>query len=311
MSESPTALQTPSWLLRGEVGLCPCGCIGVRKKGSFVEKTLTGVSEVMGRAMFTDEVARQPGLLQRVDARVKVLLGTLLLVTAALVHHLPVLLGIYALTLVLAGASRLPIGFFVKRVWLFIPIFTGIIVLPATFSFITPGHVILPIWRWHGHPVGITAQGLASAGLMVMRVAASVSLVVLITLTTPWVKLLAGLRGVRVPRIFILIIGMAYRYIFLLLNSVTDMYTARKARTVGGRKDVKQDQRFVSASAGALFGKTQQLAEEVHMSMTSRGFRGDVRTLDPPRLALLDAVVAVAGIVLAFVALGGDRLLGR
>ena len=43
-------------------------------------------------------------------------------------------------------ASALPLGFFVKRVWLFIPIFTGIIVIPAMFSFITPGTIVLPLW---------------------------------------------------------------------------------------------------------------------------------------------------------------------
>ena len=44
----------------------------------------------------------------------------------------------YAVTLVLAARRGLSLSFFVKRVWLFIPIFTGIVVLPATFSFITP-----------------------------------------------------------------------------------------------------------------------------------------------------------------------------
>ncbi|GAA3292175.1 hypothetical protein GCM10020218_066520 [Dactylosporangium vinaceum] len=30
---------------------------------------------------------------------------------------------------------------------------------------------------------------------------------------------------------------MAYRYLFLLLDAVDDMYTARKARTLTGRRD--------------------------------------------------------------------------
>jgi cobalt/nickel transport system permease protein len=191
------------------------------------------------------------------------------------------------------------------------PIFTGIIVLPATFSFITPGHVVVPMWHWHGQAVGITTQGLESAGLIVVRVATSVSLVVLVTLTTPWVKLLAGLRALLVPRIFILIIGMAYRYVFLLLGSVTDMYTARKARTVGNRSDVKRDQRFVSASVGALFGKAHALSEEVHMAMTSRGFRGDVKTLEGFRIRGLDVLFLAGGLAMAVLVVGGDRLFGR
>ncbi|MFB3738012.1 MAG: cobalt ECF transporter T component CbiQ [Candidatus Velamenicoccus archaeovorus] len=309
---SPARTATPAWLMQGEVGLCPCGCIGRRKKGSFVEKTLNGTSHVMRQAMFGDDVAQRHGVLQRVDPRVKLGATFVLLLAAALVHHVPTLLVMYAITLVLAGVSALPVGFFVKRVWLFIPIFTGIIVLPATFSFITPGDIVLPLWHWGGHPVGITAQGLEAAGLIVMRVATSVSLVVLLTLTTPWVKLLAGLRAVLVPRIFIMIIGMAYRYVFLLLTTVTDMFTARKARAVGNqRHDVKEGQRFVAASAGALFGKSHALSEEVHMAMVSRGYRGDARTLEGFRTRALDVAAAVASVALAIVVVGGDRLLGR
>ena len=84
----------------------------------------------------------------------------------------------------------------------------------------------------------------------------SISLVVLLTLTTPWVRLLAALRSLGVPRIFVLIIGMAYRYIFLLLGSVTDMYEARKARTVGPPKHDSAARAFVAATAGALLGKS-------------------------------------------------------
>ena len=301
----------PAWLVQGEVALCPCGCIGKRKKGSFVEKTLSGASDVMRQAMFGEDVAAQDGLLQRIDPRVKIVALVVLLLTAALVRNILVLIGIYASTVVLAAASRLPVGFFVKRVWLFIPIFTGIIAIPAMFSFITPGTIVLPLWNWHGHAVGITEQGLTTAGLLVMRVACSVSIVVLITLTTTWTKLLAGLRALFVPKIFILIIGMAYRYIFLLLNSVTDMYTARKARAVGNPSgDVKEGRRFVTATAGALFGKAHALSEEVQMAMVSRGYSGDAKTLQPPAIHAVDVVFLAAVLAFAVVTLGGDRLLG-
>lgn len=316
MSDATTKVQpaapTPEWLVLGEVALCPCGCIGKRKKGSFVEKTLSGASNVMRAAMFGDDVSQQRGLLQRIDPRVKIVSLLGLLIVAAFVRNIPTLVGMYAGTLILAMLSALPLGFFIKRVWLFIPIFTGIIVLPATFSFITAGHIVLPLWHWSGHAVGITSQGLTSAGLIVIRVATSVSLVVLMTLTTPWTKLLASLRALFVPRIFILIIGMAYRYIFLLLNSVTDMYTARKARSVGNDQgEVREGQRFVAASAGALFGKAHSLSEEVHMAMVSRGYRGDAKTLDGFTFSLVDAAFVAACATAAIVILVGDRLLGR
>ena len=301
--------QTPSWLLSAEVGMCPCGCVGKRRKGGFVEKTLGGGAAVLGQAMFSDDLARQRGLLQRIEPRVKLLTLVGLLVAVGLVRSIPVLVGCYAGTLLLAVASRVPVPFFVRRVWLFVPIFTGVVVLPATLSLVTPGRVVLALWHWHGQPVGFTAQGLHSAGLVVARVATSISLVVLLTLTTAWARLLAALRAVGVPRIFVLVVGMAYRYLFLLLTAVTDMYTARKARSAGAGTRTAEGRRFVAASAGALFGKAHQLSEEVHQAMTARGYRGEPRTLAAGRPGMLDAAwtVAAAGVAAAVLLL--DRRL--
>ena len=279
LTTTRTSPATPGWLLQAEVGLCPCGCIGRRRKGSFVEKTLNGGAGLLRQAMFSEDVAAGPGLLQRVDPRVKLVTLLGLLLAAALVRDIPVLVAMYLATLALAAASRLSIGFFVRRVWLFIPIFTGVIVLPATFSFVTHGHIVVPLGSWFGHRVGLTRQGLNSAGLMVTRVATSISLVVLLTLTTPWTKLLAALRSLHVPRMFVLVLGMAYRYLFHLLGSVTDMYTARKARLVGAETDVASGRAFVAAGAGALFGKAHALSEEVHQAMVARGYTGEIRSL--------------------------------
>ena len=285
--------STPRWLLEGEVGLCPCGCIGRRRRGGFVQKTIAGGANVIRQAIYADELAERRGLLQRIDPRVKIVTLVGLLIVAALARNVEVLLAMYALTIPLAVASKLPVGFFVRRVWLFIPIFTGIIVIPAMFSFITPGNIVVPLGDWFGNPVGLTEQGLRSAALLVTRVATSISLVVLLTLTTPWAKLLSALRALFVPRIFILILGMAYRYIFLLLNSVTDMYTARTARAVSGDRDGRAGRRFVAASAGALFGKSHALSEEVYLAMLARGFRGDARTLEQPRIQAIDVLWTV------------------
>jgi cobalt ECF transporter T component CbiQ len=298
---------TPAWLLETEVGLCPCGCIGRRRKRSYITKTINGATVVLHQAMYAEDRAAEGGVLQRLDARVKVVTLFGLLIAVSLVHHIPVLVGAYAATLVLAVLSKVPLGFFVKRVWLFIPLFTGIVVLPATLNVVTPGHVVVPLGTWLGHPVGLTTQGLTSAALIVTRVATSISLVVLLTLTTPWTKLLAALRALFVPRMFILVLGMAYRYLFHLLNAVTEMYTARRARAASEDGDGRAGRAFVAAGAGALFGKTHALSEEVHMAMVSRGYTGNARTLSAFRVRLLDGVWIVTALVAAALVLGVDR----
>jgi cobalt/nickel transport system permease protein len=307
-----TPSVAPDWLVQGEVGMCPCGCIGRRRKGSFVEKTLGGAATVMRQAMFGEDVANGPGLLQRIDARVKLVSLLGVLVAAALVRNVEVLAGLYVLALVVAAASHLKLSFFVKRVWLFIPIFTGVVVAPATLNIVTKGHVVVALGSWwFGHRIGITSQGLAAAGLIVSRVAVSISIVVLLTITTPWAKLMAALRALYVPRMFIQVVGMAYRYIFYLLGSVDDMYTARRSRMVGAETDTKAGRSFVAATAGSLFGKAHALSEEVYMAMVSRGYTGNARSLDTFQIGAAEIAWAGACILTVAATLGIDRALGR
>ncbi|GAA1855259.1 cobalt ECF transporter T component CbiQ [Pseudonocardia ailaonensis] len=309
MTAPGRTVEVPAWLVEQNLALCPCGCIGKRRKGGFLAKTVRGGSAILQQVLFGEDVAGASGLLQRIDPRAKIVGLVLLLVTAGLAHSMVTLAVMYALTLGLAAASALPVGFFVKRVWLFVPIFTGIVVLPATLSVVTPGDVVLTLWHWNGTAQGLTAQGLTAAARVVCRVAVSISLVVLLTLTTPWVRLLAALRGLGVPKIFILIIGMAYRYLFLLLGVVTDMFQARQARTPGVPKHDREARAFVGAGVGALLGKSAQLSEEVHHAMVARGFRGDATTLERHRFRAADLAFAAAIVVAAALLIWGDHVL--
>ena len=93
--------------------------------------------------MFSEDVVGQGGLLQRIDPRVKFVSMLALLVAAGLARNIPTLLGHVRADARAGRGVELPVGFFVKRVWLFVPIFTGIVVLPATLSVVTHGHVVL------------------------------------------------------------------------------------------------------------------------------------------------------------------------
>jgi cobalt/nickel transport system permease protein len=52
------------------------------------------------------------------------------------------------------------------------------------------------------------------------------------------------------------------------------------------------------------------MAEEVHLAMLARGWRGDARTLRPPTLRPTDAVFAVCCLLAAAVTIGADHGLG-
>ena len=99
------------------------------------------------------------GCCSALDARVKVVALLGLLVAAALVHHVAVLRRrLYAGTLVLAAASRLPLAFFVKRVWLFVPIFTGVDRAARDAQLRHAGHIVVPLGLVR-HPSASRARG--------------------------------------------------------------------------------------------------------------------------------------------------------
>ncbi len=271
------------------------GVPGRRARRGWFEKTLEDISGTLESTVFAEEMASLPGVWQGVDARAKVVAAVALILAASLARAIPTLLALYALALVIALFGRIPLGFFVRRVWLFLPFFTAIIALPALFNVITPGRPLLIL---HADPLlAVTEQGLRTAIMLLLRVATSVSFAVILVLTTRWGQLLGGLRALRVPQVFVLILGMTYRYIFLLLHTVNDMFLARKSRLVG-RVQGNAERTWIAHSMGALLGKSYHLSDDVYMAMVSRGFRGEVRLLEPLRLRARDwAYMIVAALV--------------
>lgn len=239
-----------------------------------VERTLADLTASIESNIFAEELAHKPGMLQGLDPRAKIMMFLALLLAISLSRSLPVLLGLYAFSLLLAWISQVPLLFFIKRVWLFMPFFTGIIAIPALFNFITPGNPLLVVWS---QPlVAITDRGVMTAAFLLLRVGASVSMGILLVLTTPWNALLKALSILRIPKVFILTLGMTYRYIYLLLHTANDMFLARKSRVVG-RMDAAGERRWIAASMGGLLSRSFDLSNDVYLAMLSRGYRGDAR----------------------------------
>ena len=243
------------------------------KGEGFLTRNISALTRAMESILLSEDLARAPGLLQGLDTRIKVVTFLLFIVTVGLAKSLPVLGGICLLVLVFALLSRVPLGFFLKRVMLFIPIFTAIIAIPALF--ITPGDPLVTI----ADKVVITEQGARSAGLLVLRVMDSLSFGVLLMLTTPWTRLLGALRWLRLPSLFVAILSMTYRYIFLLLHTANNMFMARRSRTVG-RLSGGENRRWLGRALTTTLAKSHHLSEEIYLAMLSRGYRGEVLALD-------------------------------
>ena len=265
-------------------------------KRGFLERTASTFVDAMEHAFYAEQMARVDGLMQRLDPRVKLLGILALVVPAAAARSFAVIAGLFAVATVLAALSHVPFGVLLKRVWIAVLLFTGVIALPA--PFVTPGRVVyhLPGLGW-----SVTAQGLASAGYLVLRVETAATFCVLLVLTTPWNHVLKALRVFRVPVVLVTILGMTYRYLFLVLQSAHDMFESRRSRMIGNLSG-RERRSLAASSVGVLMSKTFDLSNEVYLAMQSRGYRGDVSTLDEFQVRVFDWVMLGAFAVVSIAA---------
>jgi cobalt/nickel transport system permease protein len=248
------------------------------RQKNFVEKTLRSLLEAMQHTLFAEDMAAADGLLQRLDARVKLIgIGALVLATIA-VRRVPTLFGVFLVAVLLAALSRVPVKVLAVRVWIAVALFTGGIALPALI--LTPGRIIFrsPALGWP-----ITEQGVRTAVLLIGRAETAATLGFLLIVTTLWTQLLAALRFLRAPTVLVALLGMTYRYLFLFLQTARDMFESRESRLVGVLLPPDR-RRLAAASAGVLLGKSLQLSGDVHTAMQARGFRGQIHLLEDLRM---------------------------
>ena len=274
---------------------------GFRLAGrSPIERTLEELLRVAERSLHAEETARRGGLLQALDARAKWIGFGGLVLAAGLARSFGVLAALFAGALLLALLSRLRLRELAQRAWLPALLFTALVGGPALF--LTPGAPApgLP------EALGISAVGARSVGFLLLRVETLTSFTLLLVLTTPWARLLAALRSLRVPATVVVILGMTYRFLFLLLASAHDLFLARRSRAVGTLPP-PQARQLVARTTGVLLSKTMATSQQVYLAMVSRGFTGEVRLLEPLAMRRRDWAAVAACAVASGLAIWAGR----
>jgi cobalt/nickel transport system permease protein len=203
------------------------------------------------------------GPLHRLDARLKVL-AALVFVAAVVVTPIGAwrALGFEGLFLAfLVGLAGIPPRELARR-WLGLLLLVGFLTL-----MIAPAH---PARSQFG--LGIVASSILiknGMALMAMLVLAG---------TTPFPKLLAALRKLGVPLVLIATLQFMDRYRHVLLDELSRMATARRARTFRRRHTLPWD--LLGGLIGMLFLRSFERAERVHGAMVARGWTGIIHSLD-------------------------------
>jgi cobalt/nickel transport system permease protein len=130
----------------------------------------------------------------------------------------------------------------------------------------------------------------------------------LLILCTKWADILKSLRAFRIPSVFIVILAMTYRYIFLFLHTTNSMFLARKSRSVAYTSG-KEQRWWIVSSMGTLMSRSFRMSEEVYQAMLARGFDSRIQTMNDYRVRPADWLFLLGAAVITVAAFFANRAL--
>ena len=275
----------PSFLLNTPSSLPPKRG-GGKINTSYIDKGIESFAGVLKEGYTQWELASKTGFFHEFDTRIKVVFWLFFIIIISLKKEILPELGIFFTIFALSLLSRVNLINFYRKIFLLGFIFGFLISLPSSLNVITHGKVLFPIitlskpydfWGYHiPEVIGFTGEGFSVVALLTLRVLNSLSISFLILYTTPFPEIIKALKVLKVPDTFLIIISLAYKYIFIFARIVTDMYLAKKSRLVGAVNGAEARD-WVAGRIAFLFKKTQLKCDDVFKAMIGRGFSGEIK----------------------------------
>jgi cobalt/nickel transport system permease protein len=195
-----------------------------------------------------------------------------------------------------------PLSVFVKL--LFVPMaFLVIGILTIAINVASSPEVFFFSLPIAGSWIGLSKLGMIKAGHLFLRVLGSVSCLYFLSLSTPMVDLLTVFRRLKVPKLIVEMMGLVYRFIFVLLDTADTMFTAQNSRL--GYIDLSTGYRSLGTLASTLFIRSYKRSNDLFTSLEARGYDGDLNVLEEPfeKCRKMYIVTVVLNTILVFVTL--------
>ncbi|MEV6395726.1 cobalt ECF transporter T component CbiQ [Streptomyces sp. NPDC051907] len=191
------------------------------------------------------------------------------LVVVSTPHQAVWAFALYAVLLAaVAAAARIPAGFLLRRLLIEIPFVAFAFLMP----FVVPGEQTTVLG------ISLSVPGLWGAWNIVAKGTLGVAASVLLASTTELRSLLLGLQRLRMPPMLVQIASFMIRYGDVIADEMRRMSIARRSRGFEARG--VRHWGVLAKSAGALFIRSYERGERVHLAMVSRGYTGTMPVLD-------------------------------
>jgi len=281
-----------------------------RTSTAFIDKTIQKLAQLVQLSHQQLPLTQRNSFLSKIAIRTRLLvfLYFILLISFLKPIRSEIIIGIIILTLHIILNSNFIKTY--KRIIIFTFLFGFLIAVPSALNLINKGEVVWPIfslsnsydfWIYHiPQVIGFTDEGLRGMYLLTLRVFNSISISFLLINTTPFNDIMKGLKMFRIPDSLLMIITLAYLYIFILANSVAESYLAMKSRIIGHMEN-KDVQQLIAGRITHIFKMSRRHFEKTFQAMLARGYTGDVVFYQRERLTRYDYLILSAAFFLGLI----------
>ncbi|UWG97072.1 cobalt ECF transporter T component CbiQ [Dehalobacter sp. DCM] len=223
-----------------------------------------------------DELSRKDTFVHRLHPLTKIVttLVYLIIVVSYSRYDIIALFPLALYPVVIFMLAELPIKQVLLRLLIIEPLIIGIGILNPLFD----SQVIM------FGDLAISRGWVTFASILLKSLFTVTAALILIS-TTGMNKLAAGLRMLKVPRLFVMQLLLTYRYITVLIEEVARTVRAYKLRAPG-QKGIQRN--VWGPLVGQLLIRTLDRAERIYQAMCVRGFTGEYHTGEDPKFKAKD-----------------------
>ncbi|MHC1685789.1 MAG: cobalt ECF transporter T component CbiQ [Clostridiaceae bacterium] len=196
--------------------------------------------------------------------------------------------------------------------------YCGLILVPVVFLIIGVVTIAINVIGEGSDPVfgftifninlGCTKESLITSAKIFFQALGSVSCLYFLTLSTPVFEILAVLRRLKIPKLFVELMGLIYRFIFILLEVANMIFISQSCRL--GYSSIKLSYNSLGKLITSLFITSYKRSQDIYTSMESRCYVDEINLLEENYKTSLKNIVFIilleAGLIIISKISGGN-----
>ncbi|MFA1819145.1 cobalt ECF transporter T component CbiQ [Virgibacillus oceani] len=204
----------------------------------------------------TDTLTAIPKWAKSWESRTKLIAAVFYIFTVISFTNLPVVF--IALAFALIGLLLMRISF---------------ILLLKRYLIISPFLLLMTVPLLFNIDLSFHTQNVEFIFLIIMKALTSMTVITIILDSQSIDQFMTSLAGLKIPAVFITVLILSYRYVFLFLDDIQKMQTAAKSRFFRGGVSTSKLKVYGQLTA-ALLSRSIERADRMYEAMASRCFTG-------------------------------------